>query len=122
MPIVSASGQMFYPVIVLQGKLARQRTMADPKLQLGYHNNPPADFLPYRAYIADHENASMKMAIFEQCATLFVHKTHDLRQRHKNILLILDGFRGHISFKALQLIRNNNICFVALPAHSIHLT
>lgn len=62
------------------------------------------------------------MGIIEKWATRFVHETHDLRQRHKNILLILDGFDDHISFKALQLIRNNNICVYPLPANIIHLT
>lgn len=57
-------------------KNARQSTKEDAELQIGYHGQTPTDVLPDRVYISYHEK-SMRMGIFEQWITRFVHGTHD---------------------------------------------
>lgn len=57
------------------------------------------------------------MAFFQFCEW-FIQKTAALRARHRNILLILDGYAAHKSFRCFNLLHQNNIVVIALPALS----
>lgn len=60
----------------------------------------------------------MDTEIFNWAAEWFVTATTELQSRHRNIVLTLDRYGGHKSFKALQHLKNNNIVVIALPAHT----
>lgn len=49
-----------------------------------------------------------------------MYKGFDIRFCH--IVLYLDGSDGHISFRALNLFKENNVVVVALPAYTRHRT
>ena len=64
----------------------------------------------------------MDTRIFNAFAEWFVSATEELRSRHRNIVLTFDGYGAHKSFKALHLLKKNNIVVIALPAHTSHRT
>ena len=55
-----------------------------------------------------------------QWARNFVDETCHLRRNNQKLLVILDGYGGHIQYYTLKLLRDNNIFVIALPAHSSH--
>jgi DDE superfamily endonuclease len=48
-------------------------------------------------------------------------RNHGINQP-KFVVLVLDGYAGHIQYKTLSLLRENNIAVLALPAHTSHKT
>ena len=64
----------------------------------------------------------MDTEIFNAFAEWFVSATAEVRSRHRNIVLTLDGYGAHKSVKALQFLKKNNIVVTALPAHTIYRT
>lgn len=47
-------------------------------------------------------------------------KKEALCKEYKYLVLTMDGYASYVSFKALQIFRENNIIAVALPAHLSH--
>ena len=64
----------------------------------------------------------MDSEVFLRFCENFVSETKVLRDRHRNIILKMDGYAAHTSYKALSLQRENRIHVVALPAHTSHQT
>ena len=62
----------------------------------------------------------MDSVIFYNWVQAFVKETTELRKVHNFLVLTLDGFAGHLSFQSLNLLKENNILVVALPAHTSH--
>ena len=116
MPVVSADGRSWTPVAILQGKRAKYRVRADGTRET------PTCYLPENALVAYREPAEMDSHIFLRFCENFVSETKVLRQRHKNLILTMDGYGAHTSYKALSLLRENKIHVVALPAHTSHRT
>ena len=52
----------------------------------------------------------------------FINDTKMLRQKYRNIVITMDGYGAHVTYKALKLLGDNNIVVVGLPAHSSHRT
>ena len=116
MPIVSADGRIYDPVAILPGKRSKWRMRPDG------NRETPACFLPENARVAYRDPAGMDTQIFNAFADWFVSATVELRSRHRNIVLTLDGYGAHKSFQALELLKRNNIFVIALPAHTSHRT
>lgn len=53
-------------------------------------------------------------------AQCFVEERKELLQGHKYIVLTVDRFTGHVSVRTVSLLKENNIIFVALSAHTNH--
>lgn len=116
MPVVSADGRAWTPVAILPGVRTKFRERPDGTRET------PASFLPPSAYVCYRDPAGMDSSIFYQWASRFVRETADLRKQHNHLVLTLDGFTGHTCLKALQLLRDNGIVVIALPAHTSHRT
>lgn len=80
----------------------------------------PADFLPKPKYLYMRKVAGVDTNIFENWAQQFVDETQSIRRGNKKILIVMDGYSCHISFKTLSLFRENGIVVACLPAHTSH--
>lgn len=116
MPVVSADGTVYSPVVILPGKMQKSRTRADGRRET------PADFLPSNALVAYREPAGVDSTIFFNWVQRFIIETKSLRERFRYILLTFDGYGAHVSFRALQLLKDHRIIVVGLPAHTSHRT
>lgn len=117
MPVVSDDGTAWRPVVVVPGKRVRVRELQAGKKQT------VANFLPSKSYMyMRHDVAGVDSDIFERWAKNFVIETRQLRTEHKHLLLIFDGYAGHLQYGALKTLADANIVTVALPAHTSHAT
>lgn len=116
MPVVAADGEIYSPVVVLPGKNRKFRTTASGVLET------PEDYLPRGAYVAYRDPAGVDSNIFYEWTNRFIAETSNLRKRFRYIVLIMDGYSAHVSYKALQNLHQHSIIAVGLPAHSSHRT
>ena len=116
MLVVSADGRVWAPLAILPGKRAKYRIRPDGTRET------PACFLPECARITYRDPAGMDSAIFLEFVEWFIEQTTALRSRYRNLVLTMDGYGAHTSFKALKRLRDMNINVVALPAHTSHRT
>lgn len=116
MPVVSADGKVWNPVVILCGAWAKYRIMQDGRRE------SPANYLPPNSYISYRDPAGMDSQLFFLWCQRFVSETEDLRRRVGHIVITLDGFGAHITFGALSFLRAHNVVAVALPAHTSHRT
>ena len=49
-----------------------------------------------------------------------MEETSHLRDGGQKLLLILDGFGGHVQYRVLKLLRDHDIAVIGLPAHTSH--
>ena len=114
MAVVNAAGQTFTPLFVLPGIKARYRRRTDGRYET------PADFLPGPNYVYMRETAGVDSNIFLSWAENFVLETAYMRRNNRKLLLVYDGYAGHLQYRVLQLLKTNNIIVAGLPAHSSH--
>lgn len=50
----------------------------------------------------------------------FFKKPKKIRINGKHIMLILDGYSGHIQYKFLNMMKENRVILIALPSHTYH--
>lgn len=106
--------------MILLGKRTKYRERPDP-VRVGQKiRKTPACYLPPQSYTTYRDPASMNTLISNKWAALFVKETASMRAQFKNIIVTLDGFEAHVSYRALKLLSDNNIVVVALPTHSSH--
>jgi hypothetical protein len=104
MPVFSAEGVAHAPVFVLQGKEARYRDfqLSDGTVQ----RQTPADFLPPGSLVFYRDPPGVDAEIFYSWAIHFVEETAFKRNRGINqpkfVVLVLDGYSGHIQYKILR--------------------
>lgn len=116
MPVVSADGRDWNPVIVIPGKRVPYRRVRGNRVVT------VKDYLPAGSYVYVREVPGVDSEIFTDWSKKFVEETAKLRQEFGYILLTLDGYLGHLSLPALQHMADNNVIVVALPAHTSHRT
>lgn len=114
MPVISAAGQILTPLFVLPRVEERYRKRSDGKWEL------PTHFLPQPKLVYMNPVAGVDSNIFFSWAKQFVDETKFLRRENKKILLIMDGYACHITYKTLSLLRDNGIVVFGLPAHKSH--
>lgn len=112
MPVVSASGTAYKPVIVYPGKLPHFRTV-NGKHETLYDSLPDC-------YIYYKETAAANSEIILDWAEKFLIETESIRSEGKHLLLILDGYSGHLQYKFLNLMKKNRVVVIALPSHTSH--
>ena len=64
--------------------------------------------------------AGMDQDSFYDWAQKFVEETGYLRRNETYILLVYDGFAGHLKYAVLNLFKRNRIIVAGLPAHTSH--
>ena len=113
MGVVSADGRAYKPAVVFPGNQHHYRVLASGKRQTVH------DFLP-PCYLFHRDPAGVDAAIFARWAEMFIVETADLRKEGKYLLVVCDGYSGHVQFKTLSMLRDNRILMVAMPSHSSH--
>lgn len=113
MPVVSASGKKMTPLVVLPGVQARWRKRA------GKFANP-SDFLPKPCHLFHKNPTGVDTNISETWAAHFIKEREQLRSGGAKLLLVMDGYAFHISYKTLSLFSSNDISVAGLPAHTSH--
>ena len=116
MPVVSADGKAWPPVVILPGTFHKYRTRSDGTIET-VHN-----FLPHDAMVAHRSPAGMDSNLFALWVERFIQQTAQLRQKYKYLLVTMDACGAHLSYRALHLLAENNILAYALPAHTSHRT
>jgi hypothetical protein len=75
--------------------------------------------LPRRAKVTTREDlAGVDSQNFTRCAAEFVLEVCDLAENGRKCLLMYDGYRSHLCFKALSILRDGGVIAHALPAHT----
>ena len=113
MAVVGADGRAYKPALVFPGRQPHYRRLSSGVLQT------VRDFLP-DCYLYQRDPAGVDSSIFRSWADGFLQETADLRRDGRYMVLVLDGYYGHIQFQVLRLLRENHVIFVVLPAHTSH--
>lgn len=71
-------------------------------------------------HLFQNETSAAKSEIIYNWGLKFVKETKKVRAGGKNMVLVLDGYGGHIQYPFLQLMKDNRIVVIALPAHTSH--
>ena len=100
MPVVSADDRVWAPLAILPGKREKYRIMPNGMRET------PACFLPECARITYRDPAGMDSPIFLEFVEWFIGQTTALRSRYRNLVLNMDGYGSHTSFKALKRLRD----------------
>ena len=93
MPVVSAAGQTYSPVIVLPGARGRWRKTSDGSVQTPYNFLPPGSRVHWRPV------AGVDSDIFHSWGQRLVKETEHLRSEGRRVLLIIDCHSGHVQYK-----------------------
>ena len=96
--------------------LSREATTFPPRsrpIRIGCERTATLLFLSARPTRSQHPD-------FYEWAKHFVEETSHLRNEGQNLLLIRDGFGGHVQYRVLQLLRHHDIVVIGLPAHTSH--
>lgn len=116
MPVVSADGDTGPPLFVFKGvQLPYRKVLSDGnEVTQTYHS-----VLPRGSVVAMRERGGgVDGANFFEWAHKFIESVKDLTAGERKVLLIYDGYRSHMSFRVLKLLRQNNIIAYALPSHT----
>lgn len=116
MPVVSADGSVWTPVVIIPGARAKYRTRDDGIIE------SPGSFLPPNAVLGYREPAGMDTELFKEWAKNFIHETTALRAKYKYLVLTYDGYGAHVNYEVLRMFKDAGIACVALPAHTSHRT
>lgn len=112
MPVVSASGFAFKPCVIYPGKLPHYRKVNNTVETL------KDVLMPNYFYYNDSSAANSNILL--DSAKNFVEETTEIRRGGKKMILILHGYGGHIQFKFFNLLKENGIIVIAMPAHTSH--
>lgn len=103
-------------MVVLPRRLAKFRKSEDR-----YYETPSC-FLPTKALTSCTDPTGRDSSIFLEWMRRLVEETNDLGRKHKYIFLTLDDYGAHWSFQALNVIMENHIFAIGLPAQRSHRT
>lgn len=112
MPVVDAAGKAYKPCVVYPGKLPHFRRVAG-KLET-LHDCLPDSYLYY------NDSSAANSEIILDWGKKFVEETKHVRENGNHMILVLDGYGGHIQLEFLQFMKDNRIVVIALPAHTSH--
>lgn len=116
MPDIFASGEMGRPMFVFKGtKLPHRVVERDSAL----YRESVVDCLPRRSIVTTREDlAGVDKSNFIRWAELFVEDVADLTKQGRKVLLLYDGYRSHMSLRAVQILRKGNVVAYCLPSHT----
>lgn len=114
MTIVSVPDQIMKPLVVLPGVEANYRRMANGKYEAR------SDYLLKLNCLYMRRIDGVDTNILYSWTNKFVTEKSHLRTHRDNILLVMDGFSGHMTYKTSRLLRDNGIVVAGLPTHTPH--
>ena len=116
MSVIFANGEAGRSMFVCKGKHLKFRTtVVDGKPVV----ETLADCLPRGSIVTMRENvAGVDSYNFIEWAKLFVVDVKDLTMNNRNVLLVLDGYRSHMTYQALRILQTGGVIVYALPAHT----
>jgi tRNA splicing ligase len=77
------------------------------------------DCLPRREKVTTREDvAGVDSLNFTRWAADFIAEVCDLTKNGRKVLLTYDGYRSHLCFKALSILRDGGVISYELPAHT----
>ena len=112
MPVISAAGFAYKPIIVYSRKRAHYRIVS------GVVQTVQSFFPP--CYFYQRPLPGVDSQIILDWAKGFKKETFDLRRNGQKLLHILDGYGSHIQFSFLKALRESGIIAVALPSLTSH--
>lgn len=112
MPVVGADGTAYRPCVIFPGKQPHYRVVN------GVHETIHDSLMPCHLYY--NETSAANSEIIFDWGKKFVEETKEIRKNGNHMVLILDGYGGHIQFNFLKYLKDNNIVVIALPAHTSH--
>lgn len=112
MSVVSAACETTKLLVVFPGVEARYGKRPNGKYET------TSDYLAKPNYLHMRTVAGVDTNIFYAWAKRFVEQTAVLREDGSKLLLSMDGYASHVSFKKLRLIWGNGIVAAGLPAHT----
>ena len=116
MPVVFADGSCGRTLFVVQGRRVPYRVIEVNEV---LSTQSLADCLPTGSYIRTREDlAGVDKFSFERWAADFGIECKSLTALGQKVLLLYDGYRSHMSLKALEILKANNIIAYALPSHT----
>lgn len=116
MPVVSADGKAWPPIVVLPGVMNKFRKRADGIIETLH------DYHPAGTSVAHRTPASMDSTIFLALVVRLIEHTQEIRHRHKNIILTTETFGAHMAYAVLTSLSENNIIAYTFPANTSHRT
>lgn len=116
MPIVNADGDAAPPLFVFKRKrLTYRKIILDGKVQIETY----ASRLPRRAVLTSREeNGGVDSNNFYEWEKGFMQYVQDLTSNGRKVLLVYNGYRGHMTLRIVQLFESSNIIAYALPAYT----
>lgn len=102
------------PLIILHGVEARWRRRSDSTLETS------ANFLPQPSYLLMCSVAGLDTNIFYTWGTNFFAETTLIRRNYKKLLLVMNGYSCHMSYRTLALLKTNKIIVAGLSVHKSH--
>ena len=82
-----------------------------------------ADCLQRSKIVTIRENiAGVDSHNFIEWAKLFVGDVKDLTVNNRKVLLVLDGYRSHMTYQALRILQTGGVIVYALPSHTTRYT
>ena len=116
MPVVFAKGEFGRPLFFLQGTRVTYRATVHDGLETF---KTLADSLPRGCVINTLEDvASVDTRNVLQWRKFFAEDCRDLTTGGRKVLLISDGYRGHMMYPVLRLLEASTVLVYALPAHT----
>lgn len=109
---VSASGQVFTPLVVLPGQEAKYCKRGEGNFET------PSNFLPKPNDLFMIPTAGVTYNIFYLWVVKFVKETDISTRGGKKLLMVMDGYACSTSDKTLSLLNDNNSIVADLPVNT----
>lgn len=113
-PFVSAADQILTTIVVLPCVEDKYRRRPNGKHQI------PSDILPRSNYLYMRPISGVDNNIFYWAQGFLKETSHLIISDGQKILLIMDGYACHVSFRTLSLRKENDILVAGLLAHTSH--
>jgi len=116
LPAVSASGEQSPALFVFKGVRVPYRSTRHDGVDVV---QTYADFLPNESIISRRaEGGGVDGSNFFKWAVVFIEHAKPLTAGGRNVLLIFDGYRSHMTLRVIELFHMNNVIVCALPPHT----
>lgn len=112
MRVVSSCGKAYSPCVVYPGKQPQYL-----KVQ-GRYDTLEDVLMPFNLF--HNETSADNSDIIYNWGLQFLKITEDIRVGGQHLVLVLDGYGGHIQYPFLKLMKDNRFVVIALPAHTLH--
>ena len=120
LPVVFANGDCGRPLFVLKGKQLKYQVVDEDTSE---NVETVANCLPVGSLTVMREDvAGVDSAIFFGWAKQFAADCKHVTANGRSVLLLLDGYRSHMSYKDMHFLREQGILVYALPAHTSGMT